>query len=64
MKIRSHFIKPYQNCTVFTVSLEKSGLAPIFPGNTRHGIRRLLHPAHHVEGAHEKLIKSQAHLSS
>ena len=70
MKIRSHFIKPYQNCTVFTVSLEKSDLHRSFlaipdMASVVFFIQHILVAVERfLEGAHEKLIKSQARLSS
>ena len=70
MKLRSDFSEAYQqNCTVFTVSLEKSDSHRFLPGNTRNGICRLLHPAHHggsgkIPGGAQKNHECHAHLSS
>ena len=56
--------KHYRNCTVFTRSLEKSDLHRFLTGNTRNGIRRLLHPAHLggsgtvSGGAHDKRFRN------
>ena len=61
--------KHWQNCTVFTVSLEKSDLHRFFSGSIRKGILRLLHPAHHggsgtVLGGAHKIHQMSAPLSS
>ena len=51
--------KRWPNHTVFIKSLEKSDSHQFLTGNTRNGIRRLLHPAHHggngtiPRGAHD-----------
>ena len=51
------------------MSLEKSDLHRILSASIRHGIRRLLHPAHHggsgmIPGGAHKIHRSQAPLSS
>ena len=58
----------WQNCTVFTVSLEKSDLHRFLFGSIRNSIRRL-HPAHHggsgtIPGGAHEIHQSQAPLSS